>query len=494
MNNPPHSEPATVDAVASDTEHTMLHRGLGVGAIVFMVVAAAAPLAVVTASVPIIISVSNSAAAPQFFLAAMVILLLFSVGFTSMSKYVPNAGAFYSYIQRGLGRHVGVGAAALALGSYGVMLIGLYAYLGVATSALLESIHVGVPWWISALTWVSVVGILGYRDIELSSKVLGILLVAETLAVVVVDVGVIGAGGEGGLSPVPLLPSEFATGAPSLGLMFAFFCFIGFEATAVFRNEARDPDRTIPRATYIAVVFIGLFYALAAWAVVEGLGIDRAVEVASAEPANVVQNLASTFVSPILTDVIQVLLVTSFFACVLSFHNVITRYQFTLATKGLLPSALAEIDAWHRTPSRSSLVFTVISLTAMAGVAVSGWDPITQTYMWFSGASTLGLIALMAMTSLAVIVFFRSTAGGPGLWHTLIAPGLSFIGLTAILLLVVANFSLLVGSTSTAVVLGGLIAAAFAAGVAVAERIRRTRPDLYRGLSLDGQSAAPRTD
>ncbi|BCI84233.1 amino acid transporter [Mycolicibacterium sp. TY66] len=490
MINTPPSDPATTLEAAPGT-HTMLQRGLGVGSIVFMVVAAAAPLAVVTASVPIIISVSGSAAAPQFFLIAMVILALFSVGFTSMSKYVPNAGAFYSYIQRGLGRHVGVGAAALALGSYGVMLIGLYTYLGVATSKLLTAVHIGIPWWASAIGWVCLVGVLGYRDIELSSKVLGVLLIAETLAVVLVDIGVICAGGagwsggEGGLSLVPLSPSEFAIGAPSLGLMFAFFCFIGFEATAVFRNEAKDPDRTIPRATYTAVVFIGLFYALAAWAVVEGLGVDRAVDSAKAEPENVVQNLASTYISPILTDVIQVLLVTSFFACVLSFHNVITRYQFTLATKGLLPASLAEVDERHRTPSRSSLVFTVISLAAMVAVGVIGWDPITQTYMWFSGASTLGLIALMAMTSLAVIVFFRTQEHGASVWHTVIAPGLSFLGLTAILLLVIKNFALLVGSTTTAVVLGGLIAAIFAAGVAVAERVRCRRPDRYRALVQD---------
>ncbi|MFE7330265.1 APC family permease [Streptomyces sp. NPDC057565] len=486
MISSPQSQSTATAVDPSPSGAVKLHRGLGVGSIVFMVVAAAAPLAVVTASVPIIISVSGSIAAPQFFLFATIILGLFSVGFTSMSKYVPNAGAFYSYIQRGLGRHVGVGAAALALGSYGVMLVGLYAYLGVATTKLLTAVHIGAPWWTSAIGWVLIVGFLGYRDIELSSKVLGVLLVAETLAVVIVDIGIISHGGHGELSPVPLSPSAFATGAPSLGLMFAFFCFIGFEATAVFRNEAKDPDRTIPRATYIAVLFIGVFYAIAAWAVVQGLGIGNAVDVASRGPESVVQSLAATYVSPILTDVIQVLLVTSFFACVLSFHNVITRYQFTLAAKGLLPKAIAEVDDKHHTPSRSSLAFTAISLTAMVAVAVFGWDPITQTYMWFSGASTLGLIALMAMTSLAVIVFFHTKARGPSVWHAVIAPGLAFIGLTVILVLVIGNFALLVGSTTNAIVLGGIITATFALGLAVAERIRRAHPDRYQALAQDG--------
>ncbi|MEU9334106.1 APC family permease [Streptomyces sp. NPDC048290] len=486
MTSSPNSTPTATAVDSSPGGAAKLHRGLGVGSIVFMVVAAAAPLAVVTASVPIIISVSGSTAAPQFFLLATLILGLFSVGFTAMSRYVPNAGAFYSYIQRGLGRHIGVGAAALALGSYGVMLVGLYAYLGVATSKLLSDMHIGVPWWTSAIGWVLIVGFLGYRDIELSSKVLGLLLVAETLAVVIVNIGIISQGGAGGFSSAPLSPSEFGAGAPSLGLMFAFFCFIGFEATAVFRNEARDPDRTIPRATYIAVLFIGLFYALAAWLVVQGLGTGDAVETASKEPESVVQNLAATYVSPILTDVIQVLLVTSFFACVLSFHNVITRYQFTLAAKGLLPKPLSEIDEKHRTPSRSSLAFTLVSLSAMVAVAVLGWDPVTQTYMWFSGASTLGLIALMAMTSLAVIVFFRTKAPQrPGMWHALIAPGLALIGLVVILVLVIGNFSLLVGSTTNAIVLGGVIASMFATGIAIAERLRRTHPDRYEALERD---------
>ncbi|MEV7289894.1 APC family permease [Streptomyces sp. NPDC093252] len=486
MTTSPNSPPQATAMVPPPDGAAGLHRGLGVGSIVFMVVAAAAPLAVVTASVPIIVSVSGSTAAPQFFLLATIILALFSVGFTSMSTYVPNAGAFYSYIQRGLGRHVGVGAAALALGSYGVMLIGLYAYLGVATAKLLASVHLDVPWWGCAIGWVLIVGFLGYRDIELSSKVLGLLLVAETLAVVIVNVGIISRGGDGGFSSAPLSPSEFAAGAPSLGLMFAFFCFIGFEATAVFRNEARDPDRTIPRATYIAVLFIGVFYAISAWAVVQGLGIGNAVERASAEPESVVQDLAVSYVSPILTDVIQVLLVTSFFACVLSFHNVITRYQFTLAGKGLLPRAMAEVDARHRTPSRSSLAFSTVSLTAMVAVAVLGWDPIAQIYLWFSGASTLGLIALMAMTSLAVIVFFLTKARRPSLWQAVIAPGLAFVGLVVIMVLVIKNFPLLVGSTTNAIVLGGVIAVTFALGVAVAERLRRSRPGRYRALDEEG--------
>ena len=490
MSNSPQSQPQPLSADRASVagSPTLLHRGLGVGSIVFMVVAAAAPLAVVTANLPLVISASGSTAAPLYFLMATVILVLFSVGFTAMSRFVPNAGAFYSYIQAGLGPRLGIGAAALALGSYGVMLIGINAFLGVATSNLLIAFfNINVPWWFCSLVALVVIGFLGFRDIELSSKVLGILLAAEALVVVVLNIAIVSRGGEAGLNAEPLSVSAFSTGTPSLGLMFAFFSFIGFEATAVFRNEAKDPDRTVPRATYIAVVSIGLFYAISSWAVIEGLGVGRAVDKATTDPENLIMNLAQWYVSPILTDIIQVLLVTSVFACVLSFHNVITRYQFTLAVKGLLPKALATVDQKHLTPSKSSLTFSLISLTATAAIAVIGWDPFKQIYTWFSGAATLGLITLMAMTSFAVIAFFRKRGCARSTWRTVIAPALSLVGLTVILVLVIGNFSLLVGSASTAIVLGVLLLATFVAGVVGAEAMRRARPDRYEALTRDSQ-------
>ena len=47
-----------------------------------------------------------------------------------MSKYIHNAGAFYSYIARGLGKPAGLGAAALAVFSYNAIQIGLYGAFG----------------------------------------------------------------------------------------------------------------------------------------------------------------------------------------------------------------------------------------------------------------------------------------------------------------------------------------------------------------------------
>ena len=40
--------------------------------------------------------------------------------------------------------------------------------------------------------------------------------------------------------------------------MLALGSFVGFEATAIYGEEAKDPARTVPRATYIAIGAIAL--------------------------------------------------------------------------------------------------------------------------------------------------------------------------------------------------------------------------------------------
>ena len=71
------------------------HGALGTGSIVFFVVAAAAPLTVMAGIAPLAIMIGGIGA-PAGYLIAGAILTVFAVAFTTMSKYIHNAGAFYS--------------------------------------------------------------------------------------------------------------------------------------------------------------------------------------------------------------------------------------------------------------------------------------------------------------------------------------------------------------------------------------------------------------
>jgi len=275
---------ATPDALSEEPPGPTrrLRGNLGVASIVFMVVAAAAPLGVIGGVVPLGIAAGNGAGFPATFVVSTVILLFFAVGFTALTPYVEDAGAFFSYVRTSLGFPAGIGIAFVALISYVAIEAGVYGLLGPAGGVIVELFGgPALPWWVFAAVAFAVTTFVGYRNIELSSRVLAILLSAEIAIVVVLDAVIVFQGGDHGLSSGIVTPSAIFSGSLGIGLLFALISYVGFEATAIFRDEAKTPERTIPRATYIALVLIGVFYAVTSWALISGWGDQEAVASAS---------------------------------------------------------------------------------------------------------------------------------------------------------------------------------------------------------------------
>lgn len=460
-------------AAPRSSSEQRLSGTLSVGAIVFLVLAAAAPLAVIAALTPLSIVVSQNPSVPMYYLIATGVLVLFAVGFTRMARDLDQAGGFFTYIRAGLGGPMGAASATLALVAYTFFAVAVASQTGGVFRVAVERFAgFSPPWWVGTLIILALVGVLGYRHIDLSSKVLGVLLTAEVLVVVVVDVAILVSGGEG-LNLRPFSGLAFTEGAPWLGVMFAFFGFLGFESTVIFRDEARDPARTIPRATYIAVISIGLFYSVSTWLLVSGLGVDETVAKATANPEEVVIMLAGQYLGVIMSDVLQVLLLTSMFACILTIHNVVTRYQRTVAFEGMLPARLLEVHPKHGAPSISSVATTAVSVVIVVAAALLGLDPNLQVYAWLSGAATLSIVALMATTGIAVVVYY-ARRGVTSAWHERIAPMVSSALLVLLVVMVVVNFPILIGDAVAAVLVGGALIAAACWGF-VAHRIRASR-------------------
>jgi amino acid transporter len=145
-------------------------------------------LTVAAVNVPLGGLVGNGNGLPAMFLIAMALLSLFTVGFVAMTPHIKRPGAFYSYIREALGRPLGVGSGALALTAYAMNLVGLVAFVGASIANLLVQFgRPGGTWWIWALIVTGLIGILGYKRIDLSGKVLGALLIAETAVILVID-------------------------------------------------------------------------------------------------------------------------------------------------------------------------------------------------------------------------------------------------------------------------------------------------------------------
>ncbi|MFG1792802.1 APC family permease [Nocardia sp. NPDC049149] len=454
----------------TSTATARLRGSIGVSGIVFLVIAAAAPLTALSGALPLMIGLGNGAGAPTAYLVAAAVLLVFSVGYAAMSSHVDDAGAFYAYVRHGLGTEIGLGAAGLALLTYTAIQAGIY---GLAASTVENLVvHYGgpeLPWYLYAFALIGIVAALGYRNIELGTKVLGVLLIAEIGIVVALAAVVLVRGGAHGVDTVSFTPSAFFDGSPGVALMFAIASFIGFEATAIYGEETRDPRRTIPRATYIAVGTIGVLYAVVSWAVVLAFGSDGVAAAAGEDPEGLTFAAARMFLGEAAADAMSILLVTSLFAAVLAMHNVVSRYGYALARDGIGHHAFGHIHHRHGSPHKASLAQTGSALLVVAVFACAGADPVLHLFTWMAGLATVAILVLMLLTSIAIMAFFRRTGVDRRRWHTVFAPALGTAGLFLVTALVIDNFSTLVGdSTVVATILLALVAATFVAGVAVA--------------------------
>ena len=112
------------------------------------------------------------------------ILALFATGYVAMTRHITNAGAFYAFISRGLGRPAGVAAALVALLAYTFLQVGLYGAFG-PNAAAEAAAHLGLhaPWWVWALAAWAVVTVLGLLRVDITGRVLGVLLTAEIVVI-----------------------------------------------------------------------------------------------------------------------------------------------------------------------------------------------------------------------------------------------------------------------------------------------------------------------
>ncbi len=467
-----------------------LRRGvLGVGFITFFVVSAAGPLVAMAGGVPVAMLLGNGAGIPATFVAVLAVLLIFSLGYTSMARYVTNAGAFYAFTTRGLGGTVGGAAAIIAIVAYNTMQIGIYGMFGAASSGLLQSLFgVYLPWWLYAYVAMAVIAVLGYRQIDISAKVLGALVVGEYVGVLILDLAIIRFGGAAGLSGTSFTPHAFASGSPSIGLLFCFAAFIGFEATTIYAEEAKNPERTVPLATYFSVLLIGGFYALSSWCVVTGIGPAKVVSTIRGlpDPTHLLFDLSNQYVGGWLTTLLRILFVTSVFAGLLAFHNSVARYFYAMGRDGLLPSRLGKTHAIHQSPHIGSVLQSLLAASIVLIFAVSGSDPVLTLFSWLTNVGTLGVIVLMALVSFAVPAFFlRNPTLAHGTLKSILAPLVAGVAFAVIVFLAFAHFDVLTGaSRKLAIVLPALIPLAALIGVLLTIRLRRADPARFARLGL----------
>ncbi|MFH8734393.1 MULTISPECIES: APC family permease [unclassified Streptomyces] len=476
--------PAPGDA-GQDSGGGLSSGQIGTFDLVFFVVAAAAPLTVLAGVAPVAIAIGGPGA-PLGYLISGALLVLFAAGFTAMSLYVRNAGAFYAYVARGLGRTLGVGIAYVAVVSYNLVTPGVAAAFGYfAAGSVHDATGADIPWWVLSGVCVLAVGVLGWLRVTLSAKVLGVALILEVLTLLVMDGGILGHRGTAALDVHSFDPSTLATGGIAGMFVIVIGAFTGFEATAIYAEEAREPSRTVPRATFIAIGFLALFYSVGAWLIMGAFGTDKAVAMARAAAGpELTFRAGELYVGSWLSDTMHALVIVSAFAATLAFHNAAARYLYALGREGLLPRRLGIVSARQGSPGIAVSTQTVFNLLVILVGAALAADPFSQVLIWTNSIAVLGIMVMQALAALAVWAFFRRDRRGMSAARVVWSPLIAFAGLALLTVLAVLHFGLLTGASGTVnAVLLAPLPIVLAAGICIALRIRSSDPQRYARLT-----------
>ncbi|GGW91976.1 APC family permease [Streptomyces chryseus] len=478
-------------------------NSVGLVGVVFMAVATAAPITAMTGNLPIAVGFGNGTGAPAGYLFATLVLTVFSVGYVAMAKRITAAGAFYGYISHGLGRIAGMASGMLAVLAYIVFeasIVGIFAYFGRTTVA--DQLGVDIPWIVYAAGMLAVTGVLAYFDINITAKALGVMLVAEIAVLFAVATAVLLAGGgPDGIPTEPINPVNAFTGTSAgLGLFFAFWSWVGFESTAMYGEESRDPKRVIPRATIISVVGVGLFYIYVSWMTIAGNGLDGSVKVSSsASPLDLFFDPTRAFIGAWAVDAFQWLLLTGSFACGMAFHQCASRYLYAIGREGFLHPALGRTHRSHGSPYIASYVQSAIAALLVAAFWLAGEDPYIHLYTLLAILGTMAILIVQTLCSFAVIGYFRKNHPEDRHWfRTFTAPLLGGIGMIAVVVLLVLNMETAAGLAADSLffeLIPWIVGLVFLGGLGLGLYLKAKQPERYEIIGrIVLEDAAERTD
>jgi amino acid transporter len=467
-----------------EAEDHKLRGDLNAFQLLFGILAYNAPLVAVVAFLPLTIGYGNGLGAPVSYLLSGAVIALFASGFLKMSRHIDNPGGFYSYIALGLGREAGLGASFLAVTTYYLLLLGGYALAGVLVGSFVTGTLHGphVAWWVWAAVCQVIVGIFGYFNIELSARFLTFFMCCESALILVYEAVVVARGGATGLSVSSFAPHNITSGSIGIGLLFAALSFSGFEVTAVFRDEVRDPARTIPRAAYGFIAVIGVGYAVSTWVIIQAYGPANAVTSAATDPTGSVTATFQTYLGGVGVHLVSVLVITSGFASLIAIHGVLSRYLFNLGVDRILPRRLGAVHPRHGSPHQASIFASIIIVAGfLVSVMFKANPSVLYAQLW--GIFGYALQILFVLTTLAVMVFmWRTRPSDTTIWHRVIAPVLALVGLGVTLWLATKNIELLIPGSGAVTITYVLLAAAVAAGVVYALALKRARPGIYQHI------------
>lgn len=312
------------------------------------------------------------------FLLAALAAVLTGLSYAELSSMYPKAAAAYEYVRRAFGLRAAFGVGWLVVLSLVVsaatVALGFAGYF----ADLFQTPRLPV-----AIGLIAAASLVAFWGIKESAWLAIALTGLETVGLIVVM-----AVGLPRLGDADLLATATGLAGILQATTLIFFAYVGFENIANLAEEARQPERTIPRAIVLAVGVTTVIYTLVALAAVSTLG-WRSLAGSEAPLAEVMRSVMGERAA----DVLSFLALGATANTVLFMLIVAARVMYGMASAGSLPPALARLHPSRRTPWLAVLVAGM----GGAGVALAGDLGVTAQLTNFA------IIASFAVVNLALI-------------------------------------------------------------------------------------------
>ncbi len=359
-------------------------------------IAGIAPSATPGMLIPIVFSFAGNGTWLSYLLATVGILFTAQC-INEFASRSACPGSLYSFVNLGFGKKAGMLTgwallfAYIFCGSACVVEFALY-----ALSLLKHTIHLSVSSQLMMLFSSLLVGFVAYKNVKLSASLmlkLEILSVGLILLVVGLTIwqhGLVLDWKQFGLQGVKFENVR-------MGLVMAIFGFVAFESAASLGTEASQPLKTIPRAIMQSVIFSGVFFIVASYAMVMSFHSSPLTLDKCSTPLLTM----SSFVGiPLLGHIIDAGIMVSFFAAGLANLNAGARTLYKMSQDGLLHNRLAVCHNENQTPHIAVWLSSAISLTIALCLSVFN-VPLMDIVGWLGTLATFGFIYAYLSTSIS---------------------------------------------------------------------------------------------
>jgi amino acid transporter len=401
--------------------------------------------------------------------------LLVAASIAQFARKLPTAGMGFTFITRTFGPRAGMIAGWTLLIGYIPIPALLLAAIGTLSHDFFHTyLHVTLPWWIFTLVFAGIVAAIVNSGVRRSTRTALIFLGLEITVMTVLFLTIVVKGGAHGNTLSAFDPGSSPEGITGIGygILWGFVMFFGFESAATLGEEASDPRRTVPRALFTGVIVIGLFYVLSGYALTVGVGMDKITGVQS----DVWDVMARTYWGKGIGWLLQLTVLNSIFAILVSSFNASVRVTYAMAREGILPRRLGVTSPTSQVPVRAgyALLGVVLAMVLLGGIA---WGPLT-TWFFLSVLTAIALLFIYIGINVALPFFYRREH--PAEFNTLKHVVMPVVGTLVVLLPVygsiwpVPDYPLnLVPYVFVAWVIAGIGYAAWAAS---------RRPEVLRGM------------